>query len=257
LLLPIATLLIYRNSFPYYYGFMLPPVVAASAVVLPPLIRRYGALRLGALFFANAVLLYAVMPKDMQRVQRDVFTAVNLVFPQPVAYFDFCSMLPSFPKKGFFMSSWGTENYREGGRPVFKSILAEGPVPLVVANHAALLAALSGADVEDSLLPADAAILRTNYVHHWGPLWVAGKRVGAGAGPILDVVIEGPYTVEQQPITVNRRALGVGDTIWLARGRHSVSGPKAGEAVLRWGRSLPKPALPEPPPGRFGIFTDF
>jgi hypothetical protein len=257
LYLPIATLLIYRNSFPYYYVFMLPPVLAASAVTLPALIRRYGAPALGAILFGNALLLYFYTPKHMQQVQREVLQAAHTAFPGGTAYFDFCSMLSSFPKQGFFMSGWGTESYRERGRPVFKEMLARDAVPLVVANHAGLLDALRGVPSTDPLLPEDASLLRENYVHHWGPLWVAGKRLRAGAGTTFELAVGGLYTLERRAVGIDGKAVAVGDTITLARGRHSLKGPTGGEAVLRWGKRLPRPAIPEPEPGVFGIFVDF
>src|SRR4030095_3768662 len=120
------------------------------------------------------------------------------------AYIDFCAMVGQFPKQGFFMTYWGTEAYREAGKPIFAGIMARRPVPLVVMNHAGLIAAVEDKSTDDPLLPADAALLRDNYVHHWGPLWVAGKRFPAGQPPLTTVVaVEGWYTVEGAPVTID------------------------------------------------------
>src|SRR4029453_8228658 len=42
LLMPFLTLLVYPNNLPYSCVFILPPVVTAAAIVLQPLVARYG-----------------------------------------------------------------------------------------------------------------------------------------------------------------------------------------------------------------------
>lgn len=258
MLLPVLTVLIYRNSFPYYYAFILPPAVAASAIVFRSLALRYALAPLAALPLLSGILLYWATPKHMQAVQNDVFRAVHQVFPTPVPYIDFSSMISSFPKVGFFMSGWGMENYRDANRPVFDEILARSGAPLLLVNHAAFEAAVNGGVPSVPLLPQDAAVLRDNFIHHWGPLWVAGKAVPPGDSvTVTAIAIAGPYTVEGAPLVIDGSNHPVGSVVHLERGKHRIGGGRPDQAHLRWGRNLPKPDLAEPPRGRYAIFTPF
>lgn len=256
--LPILSLAIYRNSFPYFYAFILAPVAVAAAVALLPVVRRYGALPMVLLLLANAVWLHWKTPKDMQVVQANVLRTVHAMFPKPVPYIDFSSMISSFPKEGFFMSGWGMENYRDAGRPVFEDILQTKTVPLVIANHDSLLAALTGEKSAQPMLPADKLLLKENYLHHWGPIWVAGKDIDGPAGErTMKIAIPGTYAVEGNAISINGIEHDIGEKVELTRGIYVMGRRSAKIAKLRYDRSIPKPAIAEPKPGRFGVFTDF
>lgn len=255
---PLLSLVIYRNSFAYYYVFVLAPVAVAAAIPLIPAVKRYGSIPLALFLLGGATITYWAMPKHMQQVQAQLLAQVKEIFPEPVAYIDFCSMIPSFPKQGFFMTGWGMDNYREAAVPIFASILAEQPVPLVIANHAALFNALDGTPSSDRLLANDAKLLRENYVHHWGPIWIAGKKIAAGDADVtIDIRVPGHYTVTGGAITIDGKAMTEGETIHLNRGLHILSGKRATSMELRYGKSIAKPSAPEPEPGVFGIFTDF
>jgi hypothetical protein len=256
--LPLLSFAIYRNSFPYFYAFILAPVCVAAAVALAPVVRRYGALPMALLLSINAAWLYWTTPKDMQAVQVGVLKTVHAMFPKPVAYIDFNSMISSFPKQGFFMSGWGMDNYHDAGRPVFAEILRSQTVPMVIANHDSLDAALRGLKAEKPLLSEDAQVLRENYLHYWGPIWLAGKQVEGPAGErVVRISIPGTYTIEGSAISIDGVEYGIGDTVELARGNHMIDRQSTHTALLRYGRSRPKPAITEPKPGRFGVFTDF
>lgn len=256
--LPLLSLAIYRNSFPYFYAFILAPVAVASAAALLPVVRRYGALPLMLLLLANAVTLYWKTPKDMQLVQANVLKTVHALFPKPVAYIDFSSMISSFPKQGFFMSGWGMENYRDTGQPVFEDILQKQTVPLVLANHDSLDAALKDIESKQSLLAADARILSENYVHYWGPIWLAGKQIDGPLGRRkIKIAIPGTYTIYGSAISIAGVEYGPGDQVSLGRGVYDVERQSKEIVTLRYGPAKEKPATVEPDPGRFGVFTDF
>ncbi len=258
LLVPVLTLLIYRNSFPYYYAFILPPAVAASAVVVTAIIRRYAIALTAAIPLLNALILYAITPKDMQKTQQNIITATHEIFPTPVRYFDFCSMISSFPKQGFFMSGWGMENYRNRGKPRFADIMEQGPTPLLVLNHDAFASAFANEQNSQSLLPTDAKLIRENFIHHWGPLWVAGKVIPAGDTAMTIMIYnEGVYTVEGAPITIDGKRHGIGTVISLKRGQHDIGENRKAKSMLRWGDNLPKPDITAPEAGRNGMFTGF
>ena len=254
LILPLATTLFYRNSHPYYYGFILPPVAAALAISIELLRQRFGMVLLGSSLIANAAVLSAIEPRDVLPRQRALLAATKQIFPRPVAYFDSCAMLGDYPRPIIFLTQWGLELYREAGQPQFVEAMARQPVPLLVANHRALRAALAGRSIAEGLLPRDAAVLHDNFIPHWGPLWVAGKRFARGgeAQPFV-IAVPGLYTVEGFPLQIDGTSAPVGAVITLARGRHIV-GVRSGLATLRWGDHLPVPTQPVP---SGSLFTDF
>ncbi|RDV01485.1 hypothetical protein DXH95_14415 [Sphingorhabdus pulchriflava] len=256
--LPLLSLAIYRNSFPYFYAFIMAPATVAAAAALMPVVRRYGALPLALLLLGNGAWLYWNTPKDMQVVQARVLHSVHAIFPKPVAYIDFSSMISSFPKQGFFMSGWGMDNYRDAGQPVFAEILQSQTVPLVIANHDSLDAALRGSEAQKPLLDADAQILLDNYVHHWGPIWLAGREIDGPAGQrTINIAIPGIYTVEGSAITIAGIEYEPGDKVVLGRGPQVVERRTEKNVVLRFGRGAIKPSAVEPKLGRFGVFSDF
>jgi hypothetical protein len=171
-----------------------------------------------------------------------------------VLYLDPSSMIASFPQVGFFMSSWGMEVYLERGKPILRQAIERRQPPLLLANHPLL-------DVEQVVYPAleyrqrllapDRDALVQAYIHHWGPIYVAGRRIrgGEGGGPQrFDLLIAGRYTLEaRDPVRIDGRVIQPGQAVDLARGAHSVAGISGAEPVtLRWGEALYRPD--EPPP---------
>jgi hypothetical protein len=245
-LFPLAAVLFYRNSFPYFYVFALAPAAVLLAVAVDAL--RWPAsrmLRLGAALAIVAAVHFVSAFSSGQAVQRATLQAVHRIFPGPVSYIDRCSMVGSFRKVGFFMSTWGIETYRASGQPSLADLLhAEQPV-FVLANSPVLDDAFGEKAEPEALLPRDIAALRENYVHHWGAIWVAGK-VFAEAGPVprdFEVVIAGAYTIEAPgDVVIDGRAAGPGAVIHLEQGWHSLRVANGSARVLlRWGDHLPLP----------------
>jgi hypothetical protein len=259
--LPMATLAVYRNSFPYFYSFILAPASVLAALTWQSFTPRRPlplALKLLALtWMVASLILHGVyapgqMPLDDQRV---VLGEVHRMFPQPTSYLDRCSMVSSFPGAGFFMSTWGMEAYAQRGEPVLRRAIEERRPPLLVANHPLLDPANvvypAGSQYRPPLLEPDREALEAAYVHHWGPIYVAGKRFEAPlAEPParIDLLIGGLYTMESGgPVLIDGRATQPGQTIELTRGMHRAAGVTRSEAVtLRWGNRLYRPVRPPP-----------
>jgi hypothetical protein len=249
---PLLSVLVYRNAFPYFFPFILPPAMIVASLGGAALARWPAA---AAAFIAAATASLAAqalgaLPHD-QRAQRAVIAAVHAAFPEPVPYIDRAGMIARFPREGFFMSSWGLAKYRRAGEPVFPEIIDRAAPPLVIANVDTLDAALRGGRVraDRALLAADAAMLRETYVPHWGPIWVAGRhlRLGAGERRRVEIRVPGPYTVEADaPVLVDQRRLASGAALDLDRGMHLIEATRSGDVVLRYGRSLPRPEAPPP-----------
>jgi len=265
LALPVLTPILYRNAFPYFYPFILAP--AAILVGLAFDKQRQGAhkpnavppakLGVALVLVQCAILAFGTLSKvnEDARVQRETIAAVRSVFPQPVPYIEGFGVLADYPRNGFFMSSWGVENYRRVGQPVFAALVARNQPPFVLADSPSLYGALVPGVVVDqdrSFLPEDARFLQDNYIRHWGMLFVAAKHLGSPATN-FDIAVAGAYRLEAAvPLLIDGNRLAPGGTIALSAGAHSVDfGGTAGDATLRWGQASSVPALPPTDPLAF------
>jgi len=272
-LVPLVSLLFYRNAFPYFYVFLLPLACLACGASFAALLRlRPGSLlRSPGLIAFGLVLalcvsfgkIYLGVAAQSTQLQRETIALVHRLFPAPVPYIDRCSMVSSFPKVGFFMSSWGMENYLEAGRPIFRNLIERDRPPFLLANSLSLDPAMSQEELRamggHTLLEEDFAILRETYVHHWGTLYVAGKRLEISAGePVgFEILIPGRYTLEAAgDVTIDGSRIAAGSTLMLTAGAHTIGavGDGLDEVVLRWGEDLYRP--PDPPPAGW-IFAGF
>ncbi|KUM24684.1 hypothetical protein AU467_06110 [Mesorhizobium loti] len=256
--LPLLCIVFYRNSFPYFYVFMMAPVAVVGALAadkLSSLSKILGAIP--AIFVALAVGHAIPEFQRDQSAQRSLISAVHQILPDPVPYIAQTGMVASYPHAGFLMSTWGIEEYRDRGEPVLlHAIEKEGPL-FVIVSGPALSAALEPGPVsvnaDEELLPADIEALKENYVRHWGPIWIAGKQLPATGGieATFEIHIPGSYSMTADaPVEIDRRLVLPGDVVELAGGMHSYKG---GVATLRHGRNPPVPTR-EPPTA---IFTGF
>jgi hypothetical protein len=241
----LLCLLFYRNAFPYFFPFILAPaaVLAGVAVERIGLLSRHPLL-LALGLVAPAALVAVSWSKHDQHAQRQLVAAVHRIFQRQVAYIDRNSMVGSFPKRGFFMSTWGMANYRKG-MPVFAEVLSRDTVPLLIIDGPALEQAaglMSGLPQGLQLYPQDVDLLRQNFIPHWGRIWVAGKRVEATpAGMPISIVVPGTYTVEGGAVKLDGKPVAAGGTVNLSRGRHLISSAAPAIVTLRWGDHLYKP----------------
>lgn len=256
LTLPVLTLAFYRNAFPYYYVFMLagPAVLIAGlgAWAEAGMSRRrktYSTILLGGIaciLGANVFARHARMDDDRTRIQRQVLGAVHQIFAQPVPYLDRVPSIPSFPKAGFFMSSWGMENYADSGVPVMRRLIVEQRPVFLVSNMLGLMRERRVGEEALTLLAEDAAVLRDNYVHHWGSIWVAGKHLDPGKddqAQTFEILIPGSYTLEGEgTVGIDGMERAPGSVIELAAGLHTLRATgSAGTVTLRWGINLHRP----------------
>jgi hypothetical protein len=263
LAMPVATVAAYRNSYPYFYPFILAPASALAALPWQTLETSRpvgGSLKLFAIAWlgSNLILHGFLAPRQTPlEPQRLVLDAVHRMFPTPVPYLDRCSMISSFPQVGFFMSTWGMQEYVERGQPVLRRAIEEKQPPLLLADH--LLLDVANAvyprswNYHPRLLAQDGDALAAAYIHHWGPVYVAGKQLeapAAGQATHFDLPIGGPYTVEgAAPVRIDEQLLHPGQSLELTRGLHRVSSVGTGTSLtLRWGRNLYRPT--QAPPDR-------
>lgn len=241
--LPLLTFVFYRNAYPYFYAFILPPAaILAGYGAFRIKLSTLGLMALGVLMSANIALLHMTRLDEMRDVQSETLSAVHEIFPQPVPYFDRNGMVASFPKAGQFMSSWGLRNYKLAAEPFFQNEMQKKTIPLLIDNSPVISAALRGKP--SPLLREDAAALRANYIPHWGHIWVAGKRLSLGVEPrVFSVLVPGEYRLENKDnVWLNGKRLIPGEVITLKRGDYTLRSAAPQDITLRWAAAQPGPA---------------
>lgn len=247
LILPLASVVFYRNAFPYFYAFILAPVAIGILPGIAWLAQRYGARSLAGIAVLACVVLSAVTPRAVLADQQAVLREVHRLFPQPAAYFDFAGMVAPFPKANAFMTTWGQTRYRNGETESYRAAMARLNVPLLLANNDVLVRNQSPGGPAWEILPEDAKALREGYVQHWGPIWLAGQRFAAGSAPReFTIHAAGDYTLLGEAALIDGLSVRPGAVIRLAKGSHRFAPLTGGETVLRWGKDLPQPLSPPP-----------
>jgi hypothetical protein len=261
--LPLLSLAVYRNAWPYYYVCLIPPAAVASAPLIhalerlprsSPLVAGLAAALLCAPLIHTQVTFLRQHAVDEVSDQRLVIDAVKEIFPEPVPYLDRCGMVGSYPMAGFFMSTWTLGNYRRAGEPVMQRILEEEQPRFLIANLETIDPgrAWKKGSRGHRLLKKDHTWLRENFVRHAGPIWVVGKRVSVKPRKTraFTIPVEGPYTVEAPaPVRIDGETVSPGGAVFLERGPHKLrlaaeEGGSAVEVTLRYGDNLPRPELP-------------
>ena len=92
------------------------------------------------------------------------------------------------------------------------------------------------------LFPQDFEVLQKNFVHHWGPIWVAGKKFPAGKKNATDfeILIPGRYTLSAEaPVAIDGQLVMPGEVIRLGPGFHHLAkGSTNREVTLKIGEHL-------------------
>lgn len=101
------------------------------------------------------------------------------------------------------------------------------------------------------LFPEDRAALDAAYIHHWGPIYVAGTRVlveDASYPKTATIPVAGSYTLEtDRPVMIDGKLVEPGESLALSRGPHEIRSFEAPLPVtLRWGKGLYRPYEPAP-----------
>lgn len=257
LLLPLVSLDLYRNTFQYFYAMIVPVAALAAAYAIARAEHSAGRWRHAIVVLVPALglsvrgseVLRTIGP-DESEAQRAVLTAVHTIFPEPVSYLDRCGMVSSFPSANMFMSTYVTGAYRRRGVAVMPGIVATRQPRFLLANVLGLELDKPWPALMASghrLLREDFEFLQNNFVHHWGPIWVPGKRIMLREGiPVrVSIVVGGPYTVESEAsVSIDGTGYAPNAVVQLAPGTHAVGG--SGTLTLRSGARLPYPAVTLP-----------
>ncbi|MCO6383266.1 glycosyltransferase family 39 protein [Oceanicola sp. 502str15] len=252
LVLPLLlSVLFYRNAFPYFFAFITPPMMVVAAIGASRLGRGPALGALVALMLVTGAGQAGKALSEGAGLQRATLAEVHRLFPEPVPYIDHNAMVASFPREGFFMSTWGIERYRDGGQPVMAAQIARLAPPLLLANRWALHQALTSEEVQHHpmlLLPEDQDALRATYVHYSGVIWLAGRELVLGGQPeTVALPIPGRYRVETDgPLEIDGAEMRDGMTLEID-GPITVSGPAGTRLRLVWSTDAPQDrnALPQ------------
>lgn len=257
--MPLISVVIYRNAFPYFFPFAVPALMVA--VALGTQASRGGLIWKLALvlMLASGVIQTQRALSEDNTAQRATLAEVHRLFPEPVRYIDQNGMLSSFEREGFFMSTWGIATYRAAGKPVFAGLIARSAPPLLLANRAELLAALRPEQDDGAflgLLPEDAKVLRDTYVHLNGVIWVAGQEVTLADGfTTAHIPMPGSYRVESDAtVIINGQSATPGDVLTLQAGPVQIAGPAGAKVRLIWNTAGTASQTPLPETGLYAGF---
>ena len=243
---PLAAILFYRNAFPYFYAFMLAPaaIIISLAAHRQEWQRRLvypglAMLILASYHYQNSAILVA-------HNQRQTIATIHEMFPEPVAYIDRASMISSFPQVGLFLSSWGIENYRAANQPIMRTMLIEKAPAFLITNSPVLASAFeqkrNGA--ERQLFEEDKRVLRENFLHHAGNIYVTGKQLTlVPEAHEVEILVGGRYTIEAgHAVEIDGRSHAPGDVLTLKPRVYDISSPAGLQrARIRWGDHLSRP----------------
>ncbi len=259
-LFPLLTLLFYTHAYAYYYVFMLAPATIIMAAAYDTKFFKAEAVRnIVPLVILTATLFISVQRGNQQslKTQKQIISVVHSLFPTPTAYIDRCAMIASSPKSGLFMSAWFMENYYEANTPIFLEILRNEQPKYILANIDSLDLDLITEDTKRRLLPEDESVLKENYIHHWGPIYVAGKRIKLNKDQVIntDILIPGTYTLESvSPVRINNALYENRNTVTLTPTNISLLSNSDQEIILKWGNQLAIPRVAAPDKALFNGF---
>jgi hypothetical protein len=246
LLLPLSAFVFYANAFPYFFVFILPPVCVACAVSIEAATRRYSVAILSLVLTLNGAAIWWMDDRNLQNEQRRIVDAADMIFAQPVLYFDGPAQLGQYRRENGQLDAWSFEGYRYGDYSVsMEAATDRETIPLAMANSEEMSDVLEKARCNRLLRPGDVTMLKDTYIRFWGPYFVAGEELQAGETRLAKIRVPGPYTVRDAPLVINGTVHQPGEIVELDRGTIRVAA-SADAARLIWGQRLKEPAMPAP-----------
>lgn len=240
-LLPLLTLALYRNAFPYYYVFLLAPAAVAAAPLLRLLRARYGLAVLLALLMASPLGLLVSEPRAEMERQKTTIAWLEELEPKPVSYLSWSGIVPAYPRVFDFLTTGiGIERYFRQGQPRLAEAIHAGTLRFIVADHPVIAEALAGRPIPNTFPAADIEAMRRNFVQRAGAVWLPGLRACPGQ-TALAVDVAGTYTPDGSGLAIDGKLLTAGKPFALSQGSHTLSAP-AGACVTLWaGSRIPPP----------------
>jgi len=266
LLIPLFSIFFYRNAFPYFYVFIMPTTTIFCGYMLWHLtgpIKKYQVICftmiviLAGAVYTKSIAYYSIFSSKSSKIQHQILDTIHKMFPNPVPYIDGCFMVSSYPDVGFFMSSAGMEGYLKNKKPIMEALLNDKRPLFLLANVPQLNLHADNAAESDTHLrfkADDWQALKSNFIHHWGPIWVLGKHFefkGKFESNTFQITVPGVYTVEGNgKVMIDGHLISAGNTVKLDIGDHCIRNQETpGLINLKWGDHLYQPEE-EPAPGQ-------
>ncbi|WP_337658934.1 ArnT family glycosyltransferase [Sphingorhabdus sp. Alg231-15] len=221
---PLLCLLFYRNTFPYFFVFLLPPICVAIAPVLAKLIKRFGQALIVVLALFGPVLLLMQEPFGTLERQRATINEVERLFPDPTPYLSYSSYVPHYPRQfTSLLSGVALRRYWDERNGDITRDIEAGQIAFVIATGPAL-DAVYRSEGPASLLPErDVVALRTNFLQHSDTIFIAGHEIcPKSAEQMVKIVRNGPHSLEGGDLVIKGRRLSDGDSMILQSGLNEV-----------------------------------
>ncbi|ASK87069.1 dolichyl-phosphate-mannose-protein mannosyltransferase [Sphingorhabdus sp. SMR4y] len=221
---PLLCILFYRNTFPYFFTFLLPPVCVAIAPVLVKLVGRYGLGPVIILSLLGPAFLLVNEPYGTLERQRATINEVERLFPEPTPYLSYSSYMPEYPRQfrslisGIALGRYWKEREGQIARDI-----EDGRIAFVIATGNALNLVYQH-DGPAPLLPErDVAALRSNFLRHSDTIFIAGKNVcSQRAEQKLRIFRSGVYSVDGGGLVIDGQYIADRKSVSLAAGTHMV-----------------------------------
>lgn len=260
-LLLLLTVIFYRNAWPYYYVFIMPPLFIFCGMLIDDILiftkatksiflwQNIGVLFLSIAVFLSMMKIYAQRNSDEMITQRRMVKLVHQIFPEATPYIDAFSMISSYPKVGIFMSTWGMEDYIKRNTPIFRELIIKHHPVFLIGNRSCIHPKnMDSQKIKSGHRPLkeDAEVIKQNYVKHWGSLYVAGKEFefkDSAHATRFEVLIPGVYTIEAgDAVTINGIKYPPKSQIMLESKDYDLSVKNIPiKVTLRWGKNLFRP----------------
>lgn len=224
LLVPLLSLVFYRNTFPYYFTFLLAPVIIAAAPTIDMMKQRFGLLPLMGILALTPVTILMKEPRDVIERQRTLIAELHRIYPEPVGYLSYAGIVPDYPRIiNFLTSGLGLKGYNNAGKPAIARQIEAGNVAFVVADSPPISAGLYGLAHPEGFQLEDYRALKDNFLPLSGPLWLSGKWLCRRGESELEIVRPGPYTLDGAIAVIDGRTVRHGQVIRLERGIYRVT----------------------------------
>ncbi len=259
-LVPLLSIIFYVYPYPYFYVFIMSPGILLCGVMIDQVSENYK--KSGSLLSFFVIVLASVFLSinftkhyirnafDRTSAQKEIIETVHKIFPDSVPYIDACSMISSYPKIGLFMTSWDMEKYIERKKPIMLNALVKNHPVFLLSNIVSLNLSLTRDEVLKSgylpLLDEDHSILKNNFIHHWGILYVTGKDIYFGhknKRQTFEILIPGVYTIEAKGnVRINNIVYPPGSQIEFEKKEYTIDSAETPTRVMiRWGKKLYRP----------------
>jgi hypothetical protein len=232
---PLLCILFYRNTFPYFFTFLLPPICVAIAPVLSRLIERYGHIPVIIFTLIGPVVLLFQEPFGTLSRQRATIDEVERLFPEPTPYLSYSSYIPHYPRQfPSLISGVGLQRYWDHQKGTIARDVKAGKIAFVISTGDVFDAVLGSREPTRILPEQDVETLRKNYLRHSDTIFILGREICPSSNEqTVNFVRSSIYALEGGGLVIDGQFIDQGKSINLGAGPHKIFHPK-GPCVKMW-----------------------